>query len=86
MPYTMAGKNGVIMTKALIKVSFMDSFSIILENFSKMFKNELMKDTLIKAFVIMTPFFPAVVYGIGLWDINRRSKFKKTSFEDSISD
>ena len=45
-----------------------------------------MKDTLIKAFVIMTPFFPVVVYGIGLWDINRRSKFKKTSFDDSTSD
>ena len=45
-----------------------------------------MKDTLIKVFVLMTPFFPAVVYGIGLWDINRRSKFKKTSFDDSISD
>ena len=35
MPYTTAGKNGVIMTKALIKVSFMNSFLNILEKFSR---------------------------------------------------
>ena len=45
-----------------------------------------MKDTLIKAFVIMTPFFPVIVYVIGLWDINRRSKYKGNSFNDSLSE
>jgi len=33
MPYTTAGKNGVIMTKALIKVSFISLFFGSLENF-----------------------------------------------------
>ena len=45
-----------------------------------------MKDTLIKAFVVMTPFFPAVVYGLGLWDINRRSKLKKAIANQNSSD
>ena len=34
MPYTTAGKNGVIRTKALIKVSFTNSFFYSLEKFS----------------------------------------------------
>ena len=35
MPYTTTGKNGVMMTKALIKVSFISLFSNSLENFSR---------------------------------------------------